>query len=187
MKSIPPISASSHYATWLLRKTYVSKGMTFFVKEKILFGFFFPLANKGTNTGLSLKWLSANVWKAGDTCINMGKESNIYTAPARHLMYIYNWNFPSVYVLTWSGITIKSGGGGNPMNKIKIKSTTVRLIDDGIVLHDEENNCFLNKEAFHSIKSKDPECILDIAWKLLYWSSNGKAWNVMRVSVTQCL
>lgn len=52
----------------------------------------------------------------------------------------------------------------------KIKSTTVRLIDYGlvcIVLHDEENIFFLNKEAFHSIKPKDPEC-LDIAWKLLY-------------------
>ena len=53
VKSIPPISASSHYATLLLRKTYVSKGMTFFVKEKILFGFFFSLARKGTNTALS--------------------------------------------------------------------------------------------------------------------------------------
>lgn len=65
----------------------------------------------------------------------------------------------------WVRLQSKAGGE-KPMNKIK--STDLRLTDDSliyVVFHDEENNCS-NKKAFHAIKSKGPEYVLDIVWKL---------------------
>ena len=51
------------------------------------------------------------------------------------------------------------------LKRLSSSSSSGRLTDYSlihIVLYDEENNCVLIEEVFHSIKSKDPECIFDI-------------------------